>query len=363
MGKERIKAAIIGAGGIAQAHVRGFQEHGDQCELVGVADTDRGAAERLGAQYGISGVYAGVDALLESTRPDLVAICTPPAVHTELSIRCMDAGAWVLCEKPLCASLEELDRIVEGEERTGCRTASVFQWRFGSAAQHLKHMFEVGSLGSLYTGVCNTTWFRDQAYYDVPWRGTWKSELGGVTMGHGIHLTDLFLWLAGDWLEVKAMAGTLARNIEVEDVSSALVKFRNGALGTVLTTVLAPRQESYLRLDFEEATVETRGLYSVSNENWSFDRGERRPADPPDALTEQWSALSTDVPGGHAAQIGHMLADMREGRRPSTSGDGVRRTLEFISALYKSAFTGETVRTGSIGPGDPYYAKIHGGQG
>ena len=275
----------------------------------------------------------------------------------------MEAGAWVLCEKPLCASLEELDRIVESEKRTGCRTASVFQWRFGSAAQHLKRIFEDGTLGALYTGVCNTTWYRDQAYYDVPWRGTWESELGGVTMGHGIHLTDLFLWLAGDWLEVKAMTGTLARNIEVEDVSSALVRFRNGAMGTVLTTVLAPRQETYLRLDFEEATVETRGLYSVSNDNWSFDRGEQAQEETTDRVIERWNAISGDVAGGHEAQIGHMLTDMRERRRPDTSGDGVRRTLEFITALYKSAFTGETVRAGSIGSGDPFYTAIHGGQG
>lgn len=69
-------------------------------------------------------------------------------------------------------------------------------------------------------------------------------------MGHGIHLIDLLLWLLGEWSEVRAMVGTVARRIEVEDASSVLGEFKNGAMATVLTSVLSPGQESYLRLDF-----------------------------------------------------------------------------------------------------------------
>jgi len=365
MNNDKKRVAIIGTGGIAHSQAQGFIENAGRCSMVAVSDVNEEVAREFAGRYEIPNVYRDVESLLQREKPDLVSICTPPKVHTPLSIQCMEAGAWVLCEKPLCASLAELDEIAESEQRTGRYTASVFQWRYGSAAQHLKSMFDGGALGRAMVGVCNTTWYRDQAYYDVAWRGTWENELGGVTMGHGIHLTDLFLWLLGEWSELKAMAGTVARSIEVEDVSSALVKFKNGAMGTVLTSVLSPRQETYLRLDFEQATVEATGLYSVSNENWRFDRGALLPegADPDaDLLVTQWRSLEEDRAGGHPAQITTLLDEMDEGTRPATSTDGVRPTLEFVTALYKSAFTGETVHAGDIGPGDPFYTQVNGGR-
>lgn len=359
--KDTKRTAIIGTGGIAHAHARAFKANSDRSSLVAVCDVDHEAARRFGELHGVASVYSDVDSMLDTENLDLVSICTPPSLHTDLSIRAMNSGAWVLCEKPLCASLSELDRIQLSERETGCYTASVFQWRFGSAAQHIRSMFDDGVLGRVFNAVCNTTWYREPAYYEVPWRGTWNSELGGVTMGQGIHLVDLLLWLVGDWTEVKAMVGTLSRDIEMEDVSSALVRFENGAMGTVLNSVLSPRQETYLRMDFERATVETRGLYEVSNEHWSLDRGELSP-DGWEDVEKRWLSLEQDEPGGHSQQVAQLLSDMRENRRPAASGGDVRRTHEFVTALYKAAFTNETVRAGSIGPNDPFYQSLHGGR-
>ncbi len=357
---QKRKVAIIGAGGVANGHANGYLEHQDKIDLSAVCDVAYEKADEFAQRYAIPAVYADVEDMLAEQKPDLVSICTPPATHTELCIQCMEAGSWVLCEKPLCGSLADLDQIVDSEKQTGCYTVSVFQWRFGSAAQHLKTMFDQGALGKAFSGVCNTTWYRSEKYYQVPWRGTWKDELGGVTMGQGIHLIDLFLWIFGDWSEIKAMTATLAHDIEVEDVSAALVRFRNNAVGTILNSVACPRQETYLRLDFERATVEMNGLYRASNENWSVSTGELD--DEICAETSaRWQSLTSDVTGGHPSQIRSLLSDMDEGRRPTTTGPGIRNTLEFLSALYKSAFTNEIVRAGSIVPGDPYYAAIHGG--
>ena len=131
-------------------------------------------------------------------------------------------------------------------------------------------MIERGALGRPLVGTCLTTWYRNAAYYDKPWRGRWDNELGGVTMGHGIHLLDLFLWLFGEWAEVSAMIGTLDRPIQVEDVSVATVRFASGALGSVVNSVLSPREETYLRLDLQRATVEVRTLYSYGNRHWTL---------------------------------------------------------------------------------------------
>jgi predicted dehydrogenase len=352
-----VRCAIIGTGGIANAHIRAIQALAPRTEAVAAVDIDLERVETFCRRHSIPRAYTDSAAMLATERPDLVHICTPPRFHAELSIQALEAGAWVLCEKPLCGSLAELDRIEATEQRTGRYCSSVFQWRFGSGAQHLKRLIETQALGRPLVGICNTTWYRDHAYYQVPWRGTWRDELGGPTMGHGIHAMDLFLWLLGGWREVMAMMATLDRAIEVEDVSMALVRFESGALGSIVNSVLSPRQESYLRFDFQKATVELRHLYRYTNADWQYSIPEGAPYQ--DEL-EQWRAIPTDVPASHTAQLAALLDCMERNERPITSGPGVRPTIEFIAGLYKSAITRMPVERGSIPPDDPFYHAMNG---
>jgi predicted dehydrogenase len=354
---KQYRVAVIGTGGIATQHMEALQAAGDRVQVVAVADLDAARAAAFADKYGIPRSFADADALLQAVQPDLVHIATPPASHVDLSIAALEAGAWVLCEKPLCASLADFDRITAAETRTGKYVSTLFQWRFGSAAQHVKQMIGSGALGKPLVGTCLTLWYRDMPYYAVPWRGKWRTEFGGPTVGHGIHLTDLFLWLWGEWLEVSAMAGTLDRPLEVEDVSTAQVRFADQSMGTIVNSVLSPRQETYLRLDFQRATVEMKGLYSAANANWRYNL--------PDGVSDPGylahiSAVLTDVPGRHPALLSALLDSMEAGQRPLVSGDEARRIIEFSTALYKSAFTRQIVRRGTITPDDPFYHAMNG---
>src|SRR5690606_4044679 len=184
--------------------------------------------------------------MLETVKPDLVHICTPPNLHAELSIMAVKAGAWALTEKPLCASLAELDAIQKAEEETGNYVSSVFQHRFGPGAAHLYRLIQEQAMGRPLVGLCSTTWYRNEAYYAVPWRGKGRSGRGGPTMGYDIDQVDLFVGLMGAWEEVRAMAATSGRDIEVDDVSVALVGFANGGVGSIVNSLLGPREESDL---------------------------------------------------------------------------------------------------------------------
>lgn len=354
--KKTYRAALVGTGSIGDAHTRAVETTGGRVELVAAVDIDRDRLQEFCRRSGIKLSYTDYATMLGEVRPDLVIVATPPAQHTWMSRAAMEAGAWVLCEKPLCGSLAELDQIQETERRTGCYTACVFQMRFASSNAHLKALAAAGKLGKSLVGVCNTLWYRDAAYYAVPWRGRWETELGGPTMGHGIHAMDHFLDLMGDWDEVRAMAGTLDRAIEVEDVSMALVRFKSGAMGSIVNSALCPRQETYLRIDYQRATVELTHLYSYSRDNWRLTLA----PDADDALLQAWQNFPTDVGSTHGAQLGALVADMDAGRCPHTSGDQARRTIELLTAIYKSAFTGQPVTRGSIGPGDPFYSALHG---
>lgn len=351
----QLRAAIVGTGGIAGSHARAYTQLSSRVQLVAAADVDSDRLEAFCQKQGIPNAYASLDEVLEHHKVDLVSLCTPPWTHTDLVLRCLAAGVWVLCEKPLCGSLADLDRIQAAERETGARCVSVLQWRFGSAVRHLRSMIEEGLLGEPRVGLCQTTWYRTTTYYEVPWRGRWETELGGVTMSQGIHAIDLFQWLMGPWQEIVARMDTLGHDIAVEDVSTAIVRFSNGALGTIVNSVVSPRQETCLRFDLERATVEVRSLYGYENRHWSF-----TPAPGAESLLEAWEKLDTDVPSSHMAQLAALLDSRDRGESPGAGTAEARSALELIASLYKSAVTGEVVQRGSIRHGDPFYAHVGG---
>ncbi len=351
------KAVIIGTGGIAVRHVQALRDAGERVELAAAVDIDADRVQAFCQQHNIPRWYTRMDAMLAEEKPQLVHICTPPSLHKQQIIQCLEAGAWVLCEKPISASLAEMDEIMAVEARTGCYTASVFQMRFGAGAQHLKRLMDTQEMGRPLVGICQTTWYRSQEYYDVPWRGKWETETGGTTMIHGIHEIDMMLWLLGDWREVRAMMDTLDRDIEVDDVTMALVQMENRAMVSVINSALSPREETYLRLDFQKVTVELLHLYGYNNGNWRY----TLPAQSTDEdKLEQWEQISENTPSNQSSQLMPFLDAMDSNQRPAVSGEDVRRTIEFLTALYKAAITGQPVTRDSIVEGDPFYQAMNG---
>lgn len=352
-----LKAAIIGTGGIAKAHVGALRAHADRVSLVAASDIDLPRAQAFCALHEIPHAYGSAEALLEQVRPDIVHVCTPPGIHADLSILAMEAGAWVLCEKPLCASLAEMDRLEAAEAATGQFTSSVFQWRFGSAGRYLKEQIQDQVMGKLLLANVLTTWYRGDPYFAVKWRGTWEAAIGGCTVIHGIHIMDFVLWLMGEWQEIRAMMGSLEYDIEVENISMASVRFADGAIANFSNSILSPRQESYMRLDFNHATVELRSLYSYRNQDWSYST---YPDSPFKDQVPAWGQIPTEVPASHVTQLGSFLDSLERQVRPEVSGADVRGTIEFLTAFYKSAQLGLPVTRGSIQPDDDYYHLLNG---
>lgn len=359
---KRLRVAVVGAGQIADSHRDAYLAHADHVDIVAAADVDEARAVGFCASTDHAKPYRDLDTLLAEQEPDLVSICTPPGLHVEQTKQVLGSGAWVWCEKPPCRSLAEYDEMVAAEGAGGPYVAFVFQQRSGSAAGHFKALLGAGEFGRPLVAHCQTTWYRDAAYYAVPWRGWWETEGGGPAMGHGIHQMDLLLHLlaepAGEWAEVRAMTARLVHDVETEDVSTALVRFESGALATVVNSVLSPDEVSRIRIDCEDATVELAHLYAHGAENWRCTPAPHVVAE----RTERWSAPD-DVRSSHTAAFTSILAARRAGRRPPCGGDDGRRVLEFVAALYKSAASGLGVRRGEIGPGDPFYRSMAGAPG
>jgi predicted dehydrogenase len=386
---ESIRIAIVGTGNIARIHMAALAKAGAGAapqpaaeapakagaEVVAVADIDAATLAKFSRKYKISETFQDLGELLREARPDLVHVCTPPSLHHDQALACLRAGVTVLVEKPPAISLHEFDELSAAEAAAnkaaankaagegGPWLATVFQHRFGAGQRRLKTLAAGGTLGRPLLAVCHTTWFRDQAYFDVPWRGRWDSEGGGPTMGHGIHQMDMMVDVLGDWASVSATAGTLGRRTQTEDVSLAHVTFSNGAVASVVNSVISPREESYLRYDFERATVELTHVYGYGEANW---RVTPLP-EYEDAVLGAWQAETDESKlesrSGHHAQFGEILSALRAGSRPPVGTADSRRTLSLIAAIYASAFQGGCrITPADLAPGTPFYEAMNGGR-
>jgi len=347
-----VKVAIAGTGNIAAIHADALDGLG--AELIAAADIDAARLAAFGAGHPEAARYADLDTLLASEHPDLVHLCTPPWLHHDQALTCLRAGVSVLAEKPPALSLREFDEITAAQAGPPW-FATVFQHRFGSGQRRLKALMAKGTLGRPLVAICHTTWFRDQRYFDVPWRGRWDTEGGGPTMGHGIHQMDLLLDTLGDWTRVSALTRTQARATQTEDVALAHVEFACGAVASLVNSLVSPREESYLRYDFERATVELTHLYGYGDQDWRV-----TPAPGCDDVLTGWASEQAGVRSGHAAQFAQVRAALRAGTPPPVAAAAARRTLSLAAGIYASAFTGRTVTPDDLAPDTRFYDRMNG---
>jgi predicted dehydrogenase len=375
--KDTLRVGIIGCGLIARSHALSYQNNA-RVELVGVVDLDPARGGEFAARYGTN-AYRSSRELLDQ-QPDLVSVATPPGTHTEVAVELLEAGCSVLLEKPPTTTLADMDVLAAAEELSSGSVYVVFQHRHGSGARRAHDLLHSGALGTPLVAVCETLWYRPDSYFLPEWRGNWVGEGGGPTLGHGIHQIDLLLHLLGTWETVDGRAARIARPVEFEDVSLAIVTFGSGAVGTVVTSLLSPRELSRIRVDTSGGTLEVNHLYGYSDADWSWtpvpdattaaslgrDPGLPRADDAGHAGLAHsqniWAASAElDLPSNHAAQIDHLVDDMLAGRRHDTTLASARPTMEFITALYESSIEHETVYRRNLTPADRFYHTLNGG--
>jgi predicted dehydrogenase len=278
-------------------------------------------------------------------------------------------------------SLAEMDRIAEAEAAGDGSVYVVFQHRHGSGALRAAELFGNGTLGKPQVAVCETLWFRPRSYFDPDWRGNWAGEGGGPTLGHGIHQFDLLFHLIGPWQTLNAAAVRLDRPVEFEDVSLATVIFENGAVGSVINSLLSPKELSRIRIDSEGGTLEVDHVYGYSDADWWFhpapgaDQASRLGRDPgvrdssgeltDDAgehqVSDPWQASAgDDRPSNHGAQITRLVDALLAGEQHETTLASTRPTMEFVTALYASAITGGPIDRADLKPGHQFYDALHG---
>src|SRR6185503_10526596 len=227
--------AIVGAGMVARYHATAIGRM-PGARLVAICREDVARADAAAAQFGVP-CETSYDALLARGDVDAVCVCTPSGLHAAQAIAAARAGKHVLVEKPMALTLGDADAMITACASAGVRLGVALQRRTEPAYQAVHTAVVAGLLGQPILGLALIPYHRTQAYYDsARWRGTWAEDGGGALMNQGIHIADLLLWFMGDVEEVQARVATVSHAIEVEDDLAATLRFRSGALGSVLAT-------------------------------------------------------------------------------------------------------------------------------
>src|SRR5262245_33066807 len=134
--------AIIGTGGIAEAHVFAYEKEAEQARILAVVDVDESRAQAAADRCGAQTVLTDFREVLKRDDVEAISICTPPFTHVEIASAALRAGKHVLCEKPVALTLDGLDAIEEAQKASGRVFSGVFQLRFGRGAQQLRVLLD-----------------------------------------------------------------------------------------------------------------------------------------------------------------------------------------------------------------------------
>jgi len=337
--ERNFRIALAGCGRISKNHFDAIDKV-DGLELVAVCDVDPARAEQAATENRVA-CFTSYEKMIREAKADVITIATPSGLHADQGIAAAQAGKHVVMEKPMAISLTGADTLVQTCDKAGVQLFVVKQNRLNPPIQLLKHAVEKNRFGRVYLASCTVHWSRPQEYYDqAPWRGTWEFD-GGAFMNQASHYVDLIQWLMGPVESVMAKTATLARRIETEDTGVAILKFRNGALGSIEVTMLAyPRNlEGSITVLGEKGSVKIGGTAVNKVDYWQFAE-----YDDDDKLIEAVDTNPPNVYGlGHQGYYRNVLAVLRGEAKPDTDGRAGRKSLELILGIYESAKTGREV--------------------
>lgn len=347
---QKLRTAVIGAGKVGHTHAMALASL-PQSEFVAVCDSQPQRVAAFAAKYGIR-PYTDVGTMVREAGVEAISICTPHPVHAAPALAAIGAGAHVLIEKPLAATLQDCDAMIAAAGSCGVEIGVISQRRWYESVRRVRAAIDEGKIGRPVLGMITMLGWRDENYYrSDPWRGKWVEEGGGVLVNQAPHQLDLLLWLMGPIAELYGCWGNLNHPyIEVEDTAIAAIRFRNGGLGSiVVSNSQKPGLYGKVHIHGENGAsvgVQTDGgamfiagmsavLEPPLNDLWTVPGEEK--------LLEVWHAEDRAAfervdaaTFYHRLEIQDFLQALLDGRSaPVTAADG-RAVVELFTAIYRS---------------------------
>lgn len=333
------RAALIGLGMVSGTYADAIR-NSDRVQLARVFARRLDSRDAFLAAHPDLGAEAtpSVDKVAQAKDVDFVILTTPPNARIDIVEKLVRAGKPILMEKPVERTLDAATALVERCETAGVPLGIMLQHRARPVVSDLRGI--VPRLGQLVAVEVNVPWWRDQAYYDEPGRGTYARDGGGVLISQAIHTLDLMLSLTGPVTEVTAMAATTGfHRMEAEDFVAAGLRFENGALGQLFaSTASFPGRGETITLHFSKGSAHLdAGMLRIdwqsgTSESFGATASSGAGADPM-AFTSDW----------HRAVIEDFADALDRGHAPLVTGRAALEVHKLISALERSARVGQRV--------------------
>jgi UDP-N-acetyl-2-amino-2-deoxyglucuronate dehydrogenase len=333
--KSNLRIGIVGCGRIAERHADYIN---NKAILAAVCDIEPAKADSLAANFGVPSYLSIEDFLKAESNMDVVAVCTPNGLHAQHSIQALNAGMHVLCEKPMAIDVNDCKRMIEAADSNHKRLFAIKQNRFNPPVAAVKKAIDEGRLGKIFSLQSNCFWNRNADYYNNSWKGTLDMD-GGTLFTQFSHFIDLLYWMIGDVNEVKSMMDNFNHKgvIEFEDTGVIIIRFENGAIGTINYTVNSfnKNMEGSLTIFAEKGTVKIGGQYLNELEyqdilNYKIEnlpQGNR-----PNHYGNYVGSMSN-----HGMVYDNLIDVLENNGVISTSAFEGLKTVEIISKIYDSA--------------------------
>lgn len=335
---DKVRVAVIGAGVISAAHLKGYLANRDRCEVAVIADLDLARAQARQAEFDLPEAIADAEAIWGRDDIDAVSICLPHDLHERFVVRAAEAGKHVLCEKPFALSVASLDRMAAACAAAGvvCMSAQVL--RFRDVFRAARAFIRTGALGQIHQ-----VWRRrggiSRSLDQNPWIYD-RSQGSLVVHGFGAHEYDILMWLQDTTCETVYACGRANNPIwDTVDEVSALFTLADGSFANM--------RQSLNTLDggWDEVIMAQNGCLRIhgSGFEWQPVDGEREMHEHP-----------LDPTGGFAAECGEFVAAILEGREPEASVRQARWVQAVMEAVELSIAQGRIVdlreEFGEFGP-------------
>ncbi len=346
-----LRIGIVGCGKIARNHVLALQAL-DDVTVVACCDTDPDRARAFADTHGIEHAATST-AELFALGLDACTVCTPHPTHESVVLEAAANGIHVLCEKPIAVDPAAADRMIAATERAGVTFGVMFQRRFWPAAQRIRTAIDDGSVGRPVLGEVAVILHRPTDYYAADaWRGSWRTDGGGVLMTQAIHQIDLLQWFMGAPVSVTGFIRTNFHgdHIETEDSASAVVAFESGATATITATtganhnlgnrvtVIGETGAVASVLEFPEGAEGVNELWTAPGE---LALGTPFTAEAP--ARPDIADINAGLVDFHIRQVQDFADAIRTGREPAVTGRDARTSLAIVAAIYESSRTGGPV--------------------
>ena len=237
MALNHVRVGLIGGGGIANAHIRGYLAHSTKIHITAVADAVEATAKQRAAELNAS-LYTDYHELINDPNVDAVDICLPHHLHKDAIVAAARAGKHILCEKPLCLTPDEAREVQAAVTKSGVTLMSAHNQLFLPAVAKAKELLDSGSIGTVYEVRTTDSFYNDFDPENMGWRASAKTSGGGELIDTGYHPTYLMLHLAGGApTEATALLSThRLKFMEGEDSAQVLIRFDNGVVGHLVTS-------------------------------------------------------------------------------------------------------------------------------